>query len=35
MSKDAENIIPLYETHAQKWDDIRRGNAAKGLMEAE
>ncbi len=35
MSKDAENIIPLYETHAQKWDHIRRGNAAKGLMETQ
>ncbi|MBX8824475.1 class I SAM-dependent methyltransferase [Ochrobactrum sp. SFR4] len=35
MSKDAENIIPLYETHAQKWDHIRRDNAAKGLMETQ
>ena len=35
MSKDAENIIPLYETHAQAWDDIRLNNAAQGLMETE
>jgi SAM-dependent methyltransferase len=35
MSKIADNIIPLYETHAQRWDHIRRSNTAKGLMEAD